>query len=242
VRLTAWGGSLQGRERSTNQDAWGLSSRLGIYVISDGMGGHAQGARAAREVVDAMLAAPETGADQSGPLLESLRQRARQADRRVFQLAEELGHQGNMGATLACLLLDKGRYFMASAGDSRVYLLRAGELSQISQDHTLVAEYLAQGILDQEGAANHPQRHMLTRAMGVGSVLPDLVQGEIRAGDRFMLTSDGVHGLLEPDIMSRILHKAPTCRVAGEALLELVKQRRGGDDATVMVIACEAPA
>ena len=238
LTVSTWGGSLQGKERSQNQDVWGLDHEQGIYVLSDGMGGHLEGARAARQVVSAMLAplGPARGGDEFP--LAWLKQKALQAHGGLLRLAGELGHQNDMGATLAGLLIKQGNYYLVWVGDSRIYRWREGELSQLSQDHNLAAEQLAQGLVSPHEAARHPLRNVLTQAMGMKSIEPGLAQGAVMAGDRFLLTSDGLHNAAGQADMSRITQQAPTCREAGKALLDLVDQRRGGDDATVVVIEC----
>ena len=235
--LCTWGGSRQGSRRSQNQDAWGMDPAQGIYVLSDGMGGLAQGARASQVVVASMLGplGPARGGDDFPAAL--LKQKAVQADQELFRLAGALGHQGNMGATLAALLISQGNYFVIWTGDSRIYRLRQGEMQQLSRDHTLVAEYLAQGMLSPQEAQNHPQRHTLTRAMGQGSMQPEQEQGKIRPGDWFILTSDGMHNVVQPHEMAAICGHAKDCARAGQELIELADKRQGSDDATVLLAA-----
>ncbi len=236
MRIASWAGSRQGSGRGENQDAYGLVPERGLFVLSDGMGGHAEGARASQGVVQEMLSPPDPGDTRAGTRLAQLRQTVLRSHQRVAALAGELGHQGDMGATLVCLWLDGARYQLATVGDSRAYLLRAGRLYQLNEDHTLVHKYLREGTISPEEAENHPQGHVLTQAMGVGRVAPDLFEGDLQEGDRFLLSSDGLHGVLGQDEIKAILEKSQGPDQAGEALLRLVDERRGDDDATVVVV------
>jgi len=232
----AWGGSRKGPARRENQDRFGLAPARGLFVLSDGMGGHAEGARAAQAVVEAMLEPDPPDSTHAQSPTARLRARVLRAHTRTSELAARLGHTGDMGATLVALWLAGGGYTLATVGDSRAYLWRAGRLLQLNEDHTLVQQYLRQGLLAPEQAAGHPQAHVLTQAMGVGEVTPDLFQGNLEPGDRFLLSSDGVHGVLSPGELSEILARADSPRTAGEELLRRVDSRGGDDDATVVVV------
>lgn len=233
-----WGGSTQGPSRGENQDSFGADTAAGLFVVSDGMGGHEGGAQASRQVVDSLLEAGDGGPDatraQSDELL--LKSRVRRAHRRTVRLARDGGHEGNMGATLVCLWLHAGRYLMAVVGDSRGYMLRGGRLMQISEDHTLVNSYVREGIISPEEARSHPQRNVLIQAMGMGEVEPDVFAGPAEPGDRFLLCSDGVHDVLEDRDLRNLLGKAPDPETAGRAILRLAEERGGTDDATVMTV------
>jgi len=236
MKVRSWAGSRQGSGRGENQDAYGLDPERGLFVLSDGMGGHAEGARASRRVVQEMLSPPDPRDTRAGTRLAQLRQAVFRSHQRVAELAGALGHQGDMGATLVCLWLNRERYQLATVGDSRAYLLREGRLYQLNEDHTLVRKYLREGVIDSEEAEGHPQGHVLTQAMGVSRVEPDLFEGRLREGDRFLLTSDGLHGVLEEAEIADILKQSQGPDQAGRDLLEMVEQRRGDDDATVVVV------
>ena len=240
MKVLYWAGSRRGSGRGENQDAYGLDPERGLFVLSDGMGGHAEGARASRRVVDEMLSPPESGATRAGGRLARLRQAVFRSHQRTAELAERLGHLGDMGATLVCLWLNGDRYQLAAVGDSRAYLLRGGRLHQINEDHTLVRKYLREGLIDREEVEGHPQGHVLTQAMGVGRVEPDLFEGEMEAGDRFLLTSDGLHGVLTDREAAEILEQGQGPEAAGRALLKLVEERSGDDDATVVAVFMQA--
>lgn len=234
---SAYAQSRQGLHRNENQDHFGLDEKQGLYVVSDGMGGHAEGGLASRMVVKAILEdKPEPGATRAASATAQLRARVLKAHQQTAELASKLGHRQDMGATVVCLWLQGRRYLVAAVGDSRVYLWRQGKLMQLNEDHTLMQSYLKQGMLSRAEAARHPQRHVLTQAMGVGEVVPDLFQGDLEPGDRFLLASDGVHGVLAEVEMAQALEQATDPRQAVEAILSLVEAKQGDDDATALVV------
>jgi protein phosphatase len=144
-----------------------------------------------------------------------------------------------MGATLVCLWLNQGSYFLAAVGDSRGYLLRGGRMIQISEDHTIVAGLLRRGMISPQEARVHPRRNVLSQAMGVGEVEPDFFQGELEPGDRFLLVSDGVSDLLSREELGYYLGREPDPERAGRSILEQVAGRHGSDDATVLVVCAQ---
>lgn len=212
----------------------------GLFVLCDGMGGHAEGGRAAREVIAAMLE-PAEDADRTraqSPAIR-LKQRVSVAHGGLVSLATEMGHKGDMGCTLVFLAIRDGVYLLANVGDSRCCRLRGGKLMQLSEDHTVVAQYVRDGIIEPQEAETHPQRNLLTQAMGMNSVDPDVFEGEVMPGDRFLMTSDGVHGVINAAELESIMAKAPGPRRCGEAILKLVQDRQGDDDATAVLIFVE---
>ena len=240
MTIAAWGGSKQGHGRQQNQDAWAMDQARGLFILCDGMGGHAEGGRAAREVIAAMLE-PAEDADRTRAQNPSLRlkQRVTAAHSDLIALASKIGHKGDMGCTLVHLAIRGGVYLLANVGDSRCWLLRDGKLIQVSEDHTVVAGYVRDGIIEAEEAETHPQRNLLTQAMGMNSVDPDVFEGAVQPGDRFLMTSDGVHGVIKSTELEAILAKAPGPRRCGEAILKLVQDRQGDDDATVVLVFVE---
>ncbi|KIX14833.1 PP2C family protein-serine/threonine phosphatase [Dethiosulfatarculus sandiegensis] len=231
-----WGGTRQGLHRNENQDSFGQNPEQGLFVLSDGMGGHAGGGFASQKVVQSMLA-PDPP-DQTRGLRKwlDLSRRMQRAHSEVRDLAVEMGQDGNMGATAVCVWLNHGTYLLGSVGDSRGYLLRQGRLVQLTEDHTLMRKYQSQGVVTAEEAEVHPMRHVLLQAMGVDTVKPDVFEGELEKGDRFLLTSDGVHGVLSAQQIKTILGEADDPEKAGRALIAQVDLQEGQDDATVMVV------
>jgi protein phosphatase len=231
-----WGGTRKGSHRDENQDSFGKNLDQGLFILSDGMGGHAGGALASQKVVQSMLA-PDPP-DQTRGLRKwlDLSRRMQRAHSEVRNLAADMGQEGNMGATVVCVWLNHGNYLLGSVGDSRGYLLRENKMVQLTEDHTLMRKYQSQGVVTPEEAEVHPMRHVLLQAMGVDMVKPDVFEGELQAKDRFLLTSDGVHGVLSLEQMTAVMERAEDPEKAGQALLKLVDENQGQDDATVVVV------
>ena len=190
--------SAIGLVRQGNEDSAFVSSQL--IAVADGMGGHAAGEVASRIAVQVLkgltstLTATDIDEDSvSDLLMHSLHS----IDAELSAVAEEEIEKRGMGTTLTALLLRDNQLALLHVGDSRCYRLRGGSLEQLSNDHTVIQELLDQGAISEAEAAEHPQRSMLTQALrGDGDVTPVLQVYEVKKGDRFLLCSDGLSGVL----------------------------------------------
>ena len=192
--------SHTGLLRTRNEDSVYAGPRL--LAVADGMGGHAAG-----EVASAVAIAALAPLDEDAPgtdLMSALREAAEAANGHLFEMVAADADLQGMGTTLVAVLFAGSRLALLHVGDSRAYLLRDGELSQITHDHTLVQTLVDEGRISQEEAASHPQRSMITRALDgrVGLEL-DLSVREVRPGDRYLLCSDGLTGPVRPSLQTR---------------------------------------
>ena len=232
LRLT-WGGATdQGRIRANNQDAMYADS--GLFVVADGMGGHQGGEVAANLAVRTL-----TNAERSDR--EQLREAVAEANRVVHQTALEEAELHGMGTTLTTLAVSQEanthQFVILNVGDSRVYRHRDGQLEQLTEDHSYVAELVRRGELDDEAAQVHPYRNMLTRAIGVhAEVEIDEWLLEPVSGDRFMLCSDGLtNELADVEIAEQLgFDKDPS--TTAKALVGLANERGGRDNSTVLIV------
>jgi protein phosphatase len=224
-----------GLVRASNQDQALMASPL--FAVADGMGGHAAGEVASevacRALREAFAAGPRTP--------EALAEAARKANRAVFDRAQTDPSMHGMGTTLVAvaLITTDGRPTLAVAhvGDSRVYLLRGGDIRQVTSDHSLVAELVADGQIAAEEAERHPQRHVLSRALGVyPDVDVDLTVLDPCEGDRFLLCSDGLSREVSDDQIASVLRRLADPDEAARALVEEAKARGGADNITVVVV------
>ncbi len=238
-----------GRRRSSNQDTLLADPALQLFLIADGMGGYEGGEIASRLIVDSVQRfVAETVADdeRTWPFeydLELSHQANRLkaavlvANRRLADLLGREGRPRGMGATLAAALIGTRSAVVSNVGDCRAYLLRDGLLRQLTRDHSWVAEQVASGFITADSARAHPWRHMVTRAVqGDANLLVDTAELEFRAGDRFLLCSDGLHGVLGDDRIADILTQTPQ---AGEACSTLIDAANGGgspDNVSVIVV------
>lgn len=222
-----------GRKRERNEDAFGyaLTSSGGVFMIADGMGGHSQGELAAKLAVETALSVLEGKTISPGLLVEALEA----ANRRIYE-ASHLQEGESMGTTATLLAIDAPFGLVAHVGDSRAYLLRDGLLVQLTQDHSWVADRVRQGLLRPEEARTHRWRNVITNALGTfPEVEVDLLGLRLRPGDVFLLSTDGLHGVVGEETLARVLAQEPPA-VAVEKLIELANAWGGPDNITAMVV------
>src|SRR3954471_7001508 len=217
-----------GRQRHANEDSY--YARSPIYVVADGMGGAQAGEVASRIAADAF---DEDMGD--GNPEEVLSERAREANRRIFDLAREDASRSGMGTTLTGALLSSDEVSIVHVGDSRAYLFRDGVLSKLTRDHSLVEELKRRGQLTDEEAEDHPQRSIITRALGPErDVEPDVHTHQARPGDVFLLCSDGLTSMVREDRLRAILSAADSLQGAVDRLVEEANEAGGRHNITVL--------
>jgi protein phosphatase len=222
-----------GRVRHENEDAYLVLPESGIFAVADGMGGHQAGRLASSIVIDALrrIAEPSSVAE----LLARCQERLARANDQLLEIASERGGIV-IGATLAALLAWEGYYACVWSGDSRIYLLRRGQIQQISRDHTEVAELIAEGILTAEEAQTWPRRNVITRAIGVYHELEiEIAQGILEKDDIFIICSDGLTThVSDAEILE--LARVRGAQGACDRLVELTIERGATDNVTVVVV------
>ena len=220
-----------GKVREGNEDSAYAGSRLAL--VADGMGGHAAGEVASAAVVATLAGLDE---DEAGlDLLEVLADAVHTANERLRAMVAADPALEGMGTTLTALLSSGTRLGIAHVGDSRGYLLRDGEFSQLTHDQTLVQRMVDEGRITEEQAEVHPQRSLLTQALdGRPGVEPDLSVREARRGDRYLLCSDGLSGYVSADVMGQTLG-LPDADVAADRLIELALLAGAPDNVTVVI-------
>lgn len=226
------GATDTGRRRMRNEDM--LVVRPPLFAVADGMGGAKAGEIAARLAASALEEARADVAGEAGvtSLIE-------EANRRIWQRSLSDPETAGMGTTVTAALVDEpnGTVAIGHVGDSRAYLLRDGELQQLSTDHSLVAELVQSGVLTPEEAERHPQRSAITRALGTDPAVEVEVQTvEGRAGDLFVLCSDGLSAMLDDgEIAAAIATADGDPQSAGEALVAAANAHGGEDNITVVL-------
>jgi PPM family protein phosphatase len=227
-----------GRVRTTNEDL-AFAGQV-LFAVADGMGGHAAGEVAARLAIETV--ANHFGAD---PSFDGLRVAVEEANAAVWHESQSQSALRGMGTTVTAAALVPGTgdddgadvIVLANVGDSRAYLLSEGALDQITLDHSLAEEKFRVGELTREQAEVHPQRHILTRALGVsGAVNVDVWRLQLRAGDRLLLCSDGLTNELSSDELAGLLTEIPDPQEAADALVRAANDRGGNDNITVVLV------
>jgi protein phosphatase len=251
LRRTAFGDTHVGRRRVSNEDAFGLDADAGFFVVADGMGGHAAGEVASREAVDTVLAmlrrdvqtfraieAGERSEDNVRRAKRAVEAAMQAATYMVFAIAETDPEHRGMGTTLSTLLVAGNLGITGQVGDSRIYRVRGSEVTRLTEDHTLVAWQIKQGIISPQEAERSPHRNVITRAVGSRDyVQVDTHVFDLVPGDRFLLCSDGLHGYLDDAEIPPMLAKTPSDAVRD--LIALANQRGGRDNITAIVVSVD---
>jgi PPM family protein phosphatase len=222
--------SDRGLIRGNNQDSVYAGPRL--LAVADGMGGHAAGDVASKVVIAALEHLDDDA--PSGDMLQSLRQAVFEGSEHLREVIRESPQLEGMGTTLTAILFAGGRLALCHVGDSRAYLMRDGQMSQITHDDTFVQTLIDDGRITAEEANTHPQRSLLLRALNGQDVEPDLSMREARAGDRYLLCSDGLSGVVSEDTLAEAL-KDPDPQTTADRLIELALRSGGPDNVTVIV-------
>jgi serine/threonine protein phosphatase PrpC len=226
----------KGRVRTGNEDAFGMRPEHGIYVVCDGMGGAAGGEVASHMAVETLLDRMSANSAET-PGRDGLHDAIAEANRLVLERAEREPHLSGMGTTLVALLLENSHALVAHAGDSRCYLLRAGKLERVTQDHSLVDEQMRLGAMTAEEAERSPLRSVITRAVGTQpSVTEDVSEIEPQAGDVFLLCSDGLTREVDEGGIARILGAGKDPDRVAQALVDAANDAGGRDNVTALVV------
>jgi protein phosphatase len=228
--------------RSGNEDNYLMLSDRGVFIVADGMGGHAAGEVASEMAV--RIASREIGSTRglSEPQVgERIRGAIRVANDAIFERTISEHDKRGMGTTATVLVLMRGRYLIGQVGDSRAYLLRDGVFSQLTKDHSYVQEQVDAGLLTPEQARVHPYSNVITRCVGASvDVVPDLYFGALKTGDIVLLASDGLTGMLEDEHLMKILTSEGDPQSWVDRMITEANRRGGLDNITAIVIRIDA--
>ena len=247
LRRTGYALTDLGRKRTMNEDAFFMDDQLGLYIVADGMGGHAAGEVASREAVDTLygmvkrgvrglreLVDPVSEADSRAAcrLMESAVQAATYF---VFSIAEIDRAKSGMGTTISAMLILGDYVITAQVGDSRIYRVEHDQAEQLTEDHTLIAWQLKQGLITPQEAERSPHRNVITRAVGNREyVQVDTRRIPLAPASRFLLCSDGLHGYLRDDDIAGIVRLGGA--VAVRRFIDLANERGGKDNITAVLV------
>ncbi len=221
-----------GRRREVNEDSYLVHEPL--FVVADGMGGHVAGDIASSTAIDTIKEESSSARAEDPNTLAAL---VLAANSRIFEKAEGDSTLRGMGTTCTLLMLESSKAQFAHVGDSRAYLLRGGTLTQITEDHTLVGRMVKEGRLSADDAERHPQRSIVTRALGVDSeVEVDLLTVDVVEGDRILICSDGLSSMIDFDTIASLLTQEPDPQVAAERLVDAANDAGGEDNITVVIV------
>ncbi|HVH36998.1 MAG TPA: protein phosphatase 2C domain-containing protein [Sphingomicrobium sp.] len=223
-----------GLKRKINEDAVLVRTDRGLWAVADGMGGHEAGEVASAQVTEALLHLPIVY--HIDEIVESSIEALGRVNRDLIRLARSDHTPRTIGSTVVGLAIRGGEYRCFWAGDSRAYRVHDGKIAQISRDHSLVQDLVEAGMLDPAEAEGHPDSNVITRAVGVSENLRiDTVGGPAEQGDIFIIGSDGLTRLVEPDELLEQVTTYPT-DIAADALLQMVLDRGAPDNVSFVVI------
>jgi PPM family protein phosphatase len=253
VRIKSGGMSDVGRVRANNEDCFRMAPEIGLFVLSDGMGGEAHGEVASAMAVETVVkhciegennpALPVFGETQAGwsARTKRLSSAVHLANKKIFDSAAAHPEQTGMGATLTAAWITESFLSIAHVGDSRAYLLRTGALQQLTSDHSLVAEQVRRGILTSAQAEESEMQSVLLRALGANpDVEVDADDHILFARDMLLLCSDGLTRMVTEPEIAGTLQSEPDPSAAAEKLVALANERGGGDNVTVIVVRTSA--
>src|SRR5437667_3317792 len=245
--VKAYGLTDVGRQRQHNEDTFLVEKTANLFLVADGMGGHAAGEIASRIAVDSISEFILHSKEDDGTWphaydehyrrsTNKLMAAVRMANTRVLEAMRKDARLRGMGTTVVACLADEDMMAFAHVGDSRAYLIRDGQLSRITNDHSWVFEQVQAGMLTEAEAEKHPLRNVITRALGGAlSVNPDATEVETRKGDVYLLCSDGLTGMVpEDEILRLVTENDNDLQKACEQLIETANERGGLDNVTAI--------
>ena len=237
-----------GKQRQHNEDSYLVAGDARLFLVADGMGGHAAGEIASRIAVDSISEFilhtkeddgtwPHAYDEHYKRVTNRLVAAVRMANTRVLEAMRKDARLRGMGTTVVACLADEKTMSVAHVGDSRAYLIREGQLSRITNDHSWVFEQVQAGMLTEAEAEKHPLRNVITRALGGAlQVAPDASEIEIRSGDVYLLCSDGLTGMVPEEEILRVVTSAENLDAACEQLIEAANARGGLDNITAVLV------
>jgi len=248
--IEAFGRTDVGRRRKINEDSFLVAPDTHLYAVCDGMGGHAAGEVASRMAIETLAAFVErSGAEReiTWPFgldanlsfdANRLKTAIRLANSKVFQAADEREDYAGMGTTVVAGLVAGDVLTLCSAGDSRCYLVRGETVEQLTRDDSWVSAALGEGILNSDDVERHPLRNVITKAVGArDSIELDVIEHALQPGDTALLCSDGLHGMIGDEALTRLVSPMPESleKAAGQ-LIDAANEAGGRDNVTVVLL------
>ncbi|MHB1843709.1 MAG: Stp1/IreP family PP2C-type Ser/Thr phosphatase [Deltaproteobacteria bacterium] len=241
-----------GRKRPHNEDCFLADDGLGLYIACDGMGGHAAGEVASALCVDFI----RQGIVEGGAEIERMRRdptpkvreaacrvmegAIQRASKEIYQIAQAEAQKRGMGTTAVAIVVAGNKAVIGHVGDSRIYLLRAGQVHRLTEDHTLVQAQIKAGLLTKQEAETSQYRNVITRAVGIQeSVQVDTLVVDLLPGDVYLLCTDGLHGYLQDEELPKVLGESKDLGASCRRLIDLANERGGKDNITAILVACE---
>ncbi|HPI41511.1 MAG TPA: Stp1/IreP family PP2C-type Ser/Thr phosphatase [Pseudobdellovibrionaceae bacterium] len=236
MKVSSWVITDKGLRRESNQDSYLINEDLNIFIVADGMGGHSGGEVASRLAV---LGVQDTFIKETTlkDPREKLMKAYIEASHRIFDMAQnEKPELMGMGTTMVMAYIQENKIYIANIGDSRCYLFKKPHLWQLTEDHSLINEQIRAGMLNDEQIKNFVGKNVITRSVGYErEVFPDVIERELVVGEKYLLCSDGLSGLVEDEDIEKILNKKDSAQ-ATRLCVEQALANGGDDNVTVLVL------
>ncbi|MEA2235572.1 MAG: family protein phosphatase [Thermoanaerobaculia bacterium] len=249
MEVKAYGLTHVGRQRQHNEDTFLVADEAKLFLVADGMGGHAAGEIASRIAVDSISEFivhtkeddgtwPHAYDEHFTRTTNRLMAALRMANTRVLEAMRKDARLRGMGTTVVAAMADGGKMSVAHVGDSRAYMIRNGKISRITSDHSWVFEQVQAGMLTEAEAEKHPLRNVITRALGGAlSVNPDASEIDSKPGDVYLLCSDGLTGMVpEEEILKLVTANADDLEKACRDLIDMANEHGGLDNVTAILV------
>ena len=229
-----------GLVRKQNEDNFCICPDIGLFAIADGMGGHQAGEIASRlatqKLADFIRTYLEFYSDQKTLLTKGMQE----INHQIYLISQQNKRYQGMGTTLTAALIQNNHLYLAHIGDSRLYLLRQGQIKQLTEDHTVVQNLVANSTITADQARTHPKRHILTRALGIdSSVKAEISKITLRTQDKILLCTDGLTNYVTPEEIHHLVNNAAEVKQAVHNLTEMALERGGADNITVILVAVD---
>ena len=237
VDIRASGNTHTGMNRNNNEDAYGIFPELSLYIVADGLGGHAGGEVASRMAVD-IIRTEIAGASITSDKEEIIKQAIQAANSGIRHEAEGDSMLHGMGTTVVVVTINAEKAVVAHVGDSRAYLIRSDVITQITMDHTVVEEYIRIGLMTPRDALYHPSRRTLSRAVGTeDAAYADFENIRLESGDVLLLCTDGLTNMVsDKEIQQTVSELRPDAKSITGRLIELANNSGGIDNITVITL------
>lgn len=240
MTIDSYGATDIGLSRLNNEDVWAQMIQEQLFILADGMGGHRAGEVAANETVVQICKEIKQAAQESHSIeewKEILQQIIAKTNQHVFELSQSNPSYEGMGTTLCLALLTNKTLIHAHVGDSRIYRIRKGRLTQLTRDHSLKDDLIAKGELDESLALTFPYKNVITRAIGTQeTVQPDIGESLLERGDIYLLCSDGLTDPVSDAEIHDIIDASSSAKEAAESLILAAKKAGGNDNITVIIL------
>ncbi|MFQ5456153.1 MAG: Stp1/IreP family PP2C-type Ser/Thr phosphatase [Nitrospirota bacterium] len=244
MKISVYGKTDIGRIRNLNEDSYGIYPEINLYIVADGMGGHIAGDVASSIAVDSIsefvLSKMADNKNNPDTIDNILIEATKSANIRIIDRGRRKSHLRGMGTTVVSVLITDNVAYISHVGDSRAYIIRRGEIEQLTYDHSLVMEYVSKNIITEEEAESHPYKHILSRALGTDLELDiDIRDFTILPQDIFLLCSDGLSNMINRDeMLAVIINNNESPEDACTELIDLANDHGGRDNITAIVVKC----